>query len=173
MSFPCLRRELAVCSAQEVEAFLDSAPDRWAVVSIREPDQPEPLLKAAARVHRVVFEDVLGPLGRHGLGPQPAHLEGIRRFARGNAPLVLQCWAGQSRSTAVALALIVEDLWAQGLEGAALVRQSTDLLLGLRPQARPNKRVLQFGLEPFLPPDLAPTLTAALLREPRLLRNFA
>lgn len=169
-----LERDLAICSATQITPFLAKEPGRWHVVSIREPIQAEADLTQACSSHPMVFEDVLTVQGNHGQGPTAAHLEAILRYTAQTKrePLVLQCWAGRSRSTAVALVIIVKDLWEQGLDGAELVREAVDILLTLRPQALPNALVLRLGLEQFLPAPLGETLSKALMREPRIRKNF-
>ncbi|MDP1588549.1 MAG: hypothetical protein Q8M07_12440, partial [Prosthecobacter sp.] len=153
MFIECFQREMAVCHHGEIEGFLARDPGRWQVISIREPDHPEAVLKDALKAHDVVFEDVLTSAGNQGHGPKAAHLEGILRFVErsAGAPLLIQCWAGRSRSTAVALVVIVQTLWDKGMDGAGLVRMAADLLLQIRPVAIPNRLVLRLGLELFLP----------------------
>lgn len=172
MFIESLQREIAVCPHSEVEQFLADSPGRWHVISIREPDHPEAILKDALRSRVFVFTDVF--VGTESDGPRATHLESILRFARqsGNAPLLVQCWAGRSRSTAVALLLIVQSLWDKGMDGAELVRTAVDALLLIRPVAAPNRLVLRLGLEQFLPQSLAGTLAKSLLSEPRLMENF-
>ena len=174
MFIECLQRELAVCHHAEIGAFLAADPGRWQVISIREPDHPEAVLTHARKAHAVVFEDVFTPEGTHGHGPKPAHLQGVLRFVAqsGREPLVFQCWAGRSRSTAVALVVIVKMLWEQGIDGPELVRRAADSLLAIRPLAIPNRLVLRLGLEEFLPHPLGQTLSKALVEEERIRRNF-
>jgi len=85
---------------------------------------------------------------------------------------MVQCWAGRSRSTAVALVVIVKMLWDQGIDGPELVRRAADSLLAIRPLAIPNRLVLRLGLEEFLPHPLGQTLSKALVEEARIRRNF-
>jgi predicted protein tyrosine phosphatase len=174
MYLECIQREMAVCHHGEIEVFLAHDPGRWHVVSIREPDHPEAVLKHAFKAHTVVFEDVLNSRGALGHGPKTAHLEVILRFVQGSgqAPLLFQCWAGRSRSTATALVVITKTLWDRGLDGQALVRTAVDALLQIRPVAIPNKLVLRLGLELSLPAPLGKTLAKALIEEPRLQQNF-
>jgi hypothetical protein len=162
MYLECIQREMAVCHHGEIEVFLAHDPGRWHVVSIREPDHPEAVLKHAFKAHTVVFEDVLNSRGALGHGPKTAH----------QAPLLFQCWAGRSRSTATALVVITKTLWDRGLDGQALVRTAVDALLQIRPVAIPNKLVLRLGLELSLPAPLGKTLAKALIEEPRLQQNF-
>ena len=143
------------------------------MISIREPIHPEAALEGARKAHRVVFEDVTSEKGQHGHGPRRAHLEGVLRFAdmTGKEPLLVHCWAGVSRSTAVMLALLVRGLWAQGEFGPRLVKRCTDALLAMRPQAIPNPLVLRLALETTLPQPLATALVQQLMQEPRILAN--
>ena len=166
MFIDCLQRELVICHHGEVEEFLAADPGRWHVVSIREPHHAEAMLTQARKAHAVVFEDVFTPEGTHGHGPKSAHLQGILRFVAqsGREPLLVQCWAGRSRSTAVALVVIVKTLWEQGIDGPELVRRAAGTLLTIRPLAIPHRRVL--------PHPLGQTLSKALVEEPRIRRNF-
>lgn len=172
MYIESLQREIAVRPHAEVGEFLACEPGRWHVISIREPDHPEAPLKDALRSRIFVFLDV--QIGTETQSPQRAHLEGIMRFARQcqNAPLLVHCWAGRSRSTAVALVIILQSLWDQGMDGAELVRKAVDALLSIRPTAAPNRLVLRLGLEQFLPHALAGTLAKAVLAEPRIQKNL-
>ncbi|TDU71038.1 putative protein tyrosine phosphatase [Prosthecobacter fusiformis] len=169
-----LQRELAICSAIQIGPFLAREPDRWHVVSIHDPIQAEADLAKAKSALQLSFEDALPTPGDDTPGPKPAHLQSFLAFAGSTAhePLVLQCWAGRSRSTAMALVLIVKELHAQGLTGSELVTTSVDILLSLRPNANPNRFVLRLGLDQFLPPEIAQKLSTALIREPRLKANF-
>lgn len=169
-----LQRDLAICSVTQITPFLEKEPGRWHVVSIREPIHAEADLALAKSSCGLVFEDALTLQGSHGQGPTPAHLETALRYilATKGEPLVFQCWAGRSRSVATALVLIVKELWEAGHDGAEMVRTAVDILLQLRPQAQPNAYVLQLGLEQFLPPELTPVVAKALMREPRIRKNF-
>ena len=169
-----LQRDLAICSAIQITPFLEKEPGRWHVISIREPIHPAPDLTHAKNACSLVFEDALTSQGSHGQGPTPAHLQTAMRFvlASHREPLVFQCWAGRSRSVATALTVIVKDLWDADQDGTELVTEAVDILLQLRPQAQPNAYVLQLGLEQILPSELTPLMVKALMREPRIRKNF-
>lgn len=170
-----LQRELAICSAIQIGPFLYKEPDRWHVVSIRDPLHAEAELAGAKSACHLVFEDAIPTSGAEGPGPNAAHLESLLAYAASTAPdpLVFQCWAGRSRSTAMALVAIVKELHAQGMMGPELVTTAVDILLTLRPNATPNRFVLRLGLEQWLPAEEAQKLSTALIREPRLKANFA
>jgi hypothetical protein len=51
------------------------------------------------------------------------------------------------------------------------MRQAIDLILELRPQAKPNCLVLALGLAQFMPTEQALKLAARMVFEPRLARN--
>jgi predicted protein tyrosine phosphatase len=174
MFVEALNRHLLVCAHVELPEILGSPPAHWSVVSIREPGHPQPDLAKAKRACEVIFLDQESNLAKFGpQPPSPAHLEEIFRFADAMpaVPLLVHCWAGRSRSTAVALALIVRGLWKNHLEGDALIQQAVDTLLAIRPFASPNKLVLRYGLDLFLPAQLAETLTQELSNEQRLAQN--
>lgn len=174
MHVDVLQRHLVVCAQSELGGHLEREPAHWSVVSIREPEHAQPDLSHARRSCEVLFLDQESRIaGAFGSPPSQAHLEKIFRFADAvpTAPLLIHCWAGRSRSTAVALALIVRALWNTYSAGPALIREAADTLLTIRPIARPNSLVLKFGLELFLPAKLAATLTKELINEPRLLQN--
>ncbi|WP_050023630.1 hypothetical protein [Verrucomicrobium sp. BvORR034] len=166
-------RELAVASQTRAENLLQQQPGRWHVISIREPGNPAPDLANALSVHVATFEDVLTPQGQHGLGPRAAHLESILRAVKPlrQVPVLIHCWAGRSRSTAVALTLIVQELWEAGFESLPLIKAAIDRLLQLNPHAVPNVLVLHLGLDLILPTPLPATLTQALMNDPRIIAN--
>ena len=173
-----LGRHLAVSSIPELERSLKRDAGFWNVVSIREPAVPRPAaLRYAKRVHEVIFEDQeeIDP-DVPGVLPRREHLAGIFQFveAHPDEPVLVHCLAGLSRSSAVALALIVRVLWAHG-SGLGmhpkLAAKAVGLLLQIRPQSRPNVLVLQVGLEQFLPPDVAQQMMIELVNHPVLLEN--
>lgn len=169
-----LQRELAVCSATQITPFLEKEPGRWHVISIREPIHADADLAKAKSSCGLVFEDALPTPGNHDQGPSSAHLQTALHYVHTTQrePLVFQCWAGRSRSVATALVVIIQDLMEAGLEGAELVQEAVGILLQLRPYALPNTVVLRLGLDQILPPEISSTLTKALMREPRIRKNF-
>lgn len=174
MFVEALQRHLLVCAQKELPGILARDRAFWHVVSIREPYRPQPDFQLAKRTCEVLFLDQESTDDSAlGTPPRQAHLEKVFKFADTlpDAPLLIHCWAGRSRSTAAALALIVRGLWKNDVHGPALITQAADALLAVRPVARPNVLVLRLGLELFLPAQLASTLAKALVNEPRLLHN--
>jgi predicted protein tyrosine phosphatase len=74
--------------------------------------------------------------------PQRHHLAAGLAFARRHAEgrLLIHCFAGVSRSTAIAYAILIDRAGAHGDEGAVL-----EHLLALRPQACPNRLMVRHG----------------------------
>jgi predicted protein tyrosine phosphatase len=169
-----LQRRLHVCGHSEVGEILEAEPGLWSVVSIREPDHPKPDLTHAKRSCEAIFLDLEVALTcSEGEPPGPSHIKAIFEFADAMpaAPLLLHCFAGRSRSTGVALALIVRALWTRQVQGPALVTQAVDLLLAIRPYASPNSLVLRHSFELLMPPEAADRLAKSFVNEPRLAQN--
>lgn len=92
----------------------------------------------AERYLFIGVSDIVDPLDGH-IVPAQAHVSSLLGFARAwdrQAPLLIHCWAGVSRSTAAAF-----------ISACALVphREEMDFALALRkaaPSATPNKRLV-------------------------------
>ncbi len=171
-------RHLGVSSIPELERSLKLDKGFWNVISIRDPEVPRPdFLRHAKRWHEVVCED------REEVDPRlpsrPPRVEdvlGIFEFvdAHPGEPVMVHCVMGISRSTAVALALIVRGMTERRWDKAqsqALAQRAVDLLLQIRRQARPNVLFLWLSLAQFLPAEEAQALTNQLLNHPGLLQN--
>ncbi len=177
MYLDCLQSHLSVCAQPDLPVRAKQDPDFWNVVSIREPERPDIDRRGYQKVCPVFFHDVVGLEGlgkNHGfILPRPEHLQQIFRFADSVAgePLLVHCWAGVSRSTAVALALIVRALHWEGCEADEITSHAPDLLIGIRPKAVPNPLVLGIALELFLEASVAQKLTADLLNHPTFFSN--
>lgn len=174
MFFETLQRHLAVCGQPQLPAWLRNDPNFWHIISIRESYRPMPEYRFAKRHMTIYFED-REELEKDGSGfcARPQHMRRAFEFAdeQPNSPLLIHCWAGRSRSTAVALALLVRGLFHANIRHGDWVQQAADQLLEIRPVARPNFLVLRLGLEQFLPAEEAMTLATELVNEPRLLAN--
>lgn len=137
---------------------MSSTPDLdkgfWNVASIREPQVPRPdFLRYAKRCHEVICKD------RENVDPavpsrtpRTEDIVTIFRFVEGHPgePVKVHCLAGLSRSTAVALALIVGGMIEKGwkpTESGPLVERAVDLLLHIRRKIRPNALFLRLCLE--------------------------
>ena len=116
------------------------------VLSILDPDYPDPVAFAAfAPHHRLVlrFNDIIEPEPNR-RAPTRVDVERVLDFARAlhetaDPSLLIHCHAGVSRSTASAALILAQ---------AEPTRPAKDILaaiLGIRPHAWPNLRILEFG----------------------------
>ena len=126
------------------------------LVSLVSPDeQPQtPACIAVERHHRVGIHDISEPLDGHIL-PAVHHVEGLIEFVRAwphdEAPLLIHCVAGISRSMAAALITLAVKAPGRELDAARHVR-------GAAAHAYPNRRMIQLADELL---DCAGRLVAA------------
>ena len=166
MFLESLNRHLQVASVVEAQRLTQLDRKFWNVVSIRGPIVVREPFTEAKRVHYAVFPDMV-PDEAEDLS-RAAHREdlaAIHQFVDKipGEPLLVHCQVGISRSTAVALGIIVRTLAARNEP----VEQAIDLLLQVRPKASPNEHVLQLGLELFMTPAEAKVLARRLSRHER------
>lgn len=118
------------------------------IVSIRDPGEELMIFPLSINVLHLAFFDVTSATGMVGRLidpddiPGPRHVAAILEFGRRlpkGARILVHCGAGISRSTAAALLLLVaqarlgDERWAFGI------------VKKLRPQAWPNRRIVQIG----------------------------
>ena len=146
-----LQRHLTICAQVDLPAFAKRDPRFWNVISIREPFRPVPDPAGFRQIHTMLCLDIVGTdgLDENELvhAPSEEHLEELFRFADTIPlePLLVHCWAGVSRSTAVALTLIVRAMHFDGYSEDEIVKEACDNLLEIRPQASPNPLILEIG----------------------------
>lgn len=173
MLVEALGRQMAVCSFDGVIRLTRADQRYWNVVSIYGPQQQRADLPWAKSVHYSCFDDVEeegSTLFRSPRATDIADIFGfIDRLGAGlpSPPLLIHCAQGISRSAAIALSWIYGHLPAS----ADRLVQAVDAVLELRPQAKPNRLVLTFGLAQFMPTPEARDLTEYMLKDPRLVRN--
>ncbi len=172
-----LQRHLAVCARADLPRMARLDPKFWNVVSMRGPTQPPIDRRGFKQIHQVICYDVAGgdptdPDNMLGV-PRREHLQGIFRFADSivGEPILVHCQAGVSRSTAVALALIVRAMNDDGFSTKEVADEAPPMLLSIRPQAAPNPLILELGISEFMPSDDARNLVRQLLGNPALLAN--
>lgn len=177
MFIESLQRHLHVCAQVDLPNYSKRDPVFWNVISIREPFRPIPNPAGFLKFHSILCLDIVGTEGLDeselNNAPQPEHLKNAFRFADSipNEPILVHCWAGVSRSTALALSLLVRAMHLQGLEEDEIVEQACEILLVIRPQAAPNPMVLEFGLSQFLEASSANRLMTRLVNHPPLFQN--
>lgn len=181
MILDCLQRHLAVCSQPDLPGWSEDEPDFWNLVSIREPTRPQIEVRGFRKVHGIVCHDVVGTEGLDEeevqtlILPDADHVRGVFAFAdeTEDEPLLIHCWAGVSRSTAMALGLIVRGMHWDGYEPEEIAEEAPALLLELRPRAAPNALILRLALEEIYRDEaLAETLLRDLLNHPGFFGNF-
>jgi predicted protein tyrosine phosphatase len=167
-----LKRHLYVCSLPEYLELVKRDKDFWNVVSIHEPELPRAPFRGVKKIHYAAFHDIENADQLEICRPARAEdLAEIFRFVDSlpGAPIIVHCRAGLSRSTAVALSLIVRGFVTEGRTDYAA--RAAEILLSLRPQARPNVLVLRLGLSQFLPADVAEELTKEFVNHPQMMEN--
>jgi predicted protein tyrosine phosphatase len=177
MFIECIQRHIAVCAQMDLPKIAMRDPNFWNLISIREPARPAIHKQGFKKVHTLICYDVTGIEGldmKDTLGiPRKEHPRAVFRFADQIAgePLLIHCWAGISRSTAVALALIAREMHTDGFELEEIRVQAPDILLAIRRQAAPNPLILELGLAEFLPDEQARQLAIDWVNHPVLFAN--
>jgi predicted protein tyrosine phosphatase len=174
MYIETLGRQMAVCSFEGAARLVNLDQGYWNVISIHGPHDLKARLPRAKSVFYACFDDIIEDKdSAYYRAPRAADLDAIFNYAAGlpaiptPAPLLIHCQQGISRSTAVALVLAhsqlppTEDRAAKALE----------ITLTLRPQAVPNRLVLQLGFARLMPPAEASRLADGILRDPRVEQN--
>jgi len=171
------QRHLGVCSFSDLPRFAKSDPGFWNVISLLEPSFRKLDIRGFREIHHARFHDVVATDGVEedgGLGiPRAKHLKEIFRFADSvpGEPLLVHCRAGISRSTGVALCLIVRAMHQRGDSVEQIGEEAPEILLQIRPQAAPNPLILELGFTAFLPAGDARDLVVKLLNHPRFIEN--
>ena len=174
MLIPELGRHLHVCGGRDVPPILRRDPKFWNVVSIYDPTDPAPAFIGARSVHRSAFYDVEDATWATDVGAKATQREDIAQIfqfvhARPGEAILIHCRAGVSRSTAVALGLIIQGHIQAG--NVDCVATAVGQLLALRPQAVPNSLVLLYALDLFMNVDDAVTVLKQIYDHPRVLQN--
>ena len=172
-----LQRHLHVCAQADLPSYSKRDPRFWNVISIRDPSRPAPSVTGFLSIHTMLCLDAVDTeaLKANELihAPRAEQLEEIFHFTDNipDAPLLVHCWAGVSRSTAVALALIVRAMHFDGYSEDEIVTEACATLLAIRPQAAPNPLLLEIGLALFLDAASAKRLVVQLVNHPALFQN--
>ena len=138
---------LTICGLEELT--LHGARGVTHVLSILDPDQPEPEAFSGYSRHRrtlLRFHDAI-ELAPGLVLPQPSHVEAVLEFGQSlaeeadtaQAHLLVHCHAGISRSTA-AMAMLLAQAEPEQSEENIFER-----LLALRPKAWPNSLMIDFA----------------------------
>lgn len=132
-----------VCPLSHVEMNVaELAPSH--MVSLLDPDHmidtPAGMI---GREHlKVGINDIAAPQQGY-VAPEQVHVAQVIRFLSGwsaNAPLLIHCWAGISRSTATAFIAMCQRNPGRELDAATMIRAQA-------PHAQPNRRIIAFADE--------------------------
>jgi predicted protein tyrosine phosphatase len=133
-----------VCNLLEMAEHAEALRVSHLVSLVAPGEQPAtPACIALERHHRVGIHDISEPMDGHIL-PMAEHVEGLIEFVRiwrpDEAPLLIHCVAGISRSMAAALITLVIKAPGRELEAARHVRSAA-------PHAYPNRRMIELADE--------------------------
>lgn len=173
MYLEALERQMSVCSFDGAVRLIAVDKDYWHVISICGPLDRKAVLPRAKSIYYACFDDVEDPASEHYRAPREPDIAGIFSFVdqldsrESGSPLMIHCQQGISRSAAIALSLIYRSLPPTSRR----TTKAVDLLLKLRPQAKPNRLVLTLGLVQFLPLSEAQQAVKQVLSDSRIQRN--
>lgn len=174
MYLEAIKRQMAVCSFDGAARLLSLDQGYWNVISIHGLLQTKAHLPFAKSIHYACFDDVEDEPSASGRGATAKDIAEIFGFIRAlgagppAAPLLIHCHQGISRSAAVALSWIYGELPATPDRAVRAI----DLMLELRPEAKPNRLVLALGLAHFMQTSKARELAIWIVNEPRLKQNW-
>jgi predicted protein tyrosine phosphatase len=131
-----------VCNLFEMAEHAEALKVSHLVSLVAPGEQPAtPACIALERHHRVGIHDISEPLDGHIL-PMEEHVAGLIEFVRAwppdEAPLLIHCVAGISRSMAAALITLVVKAPERELDAARQVRSAA-------PHAYPNRRMIELA----------------------------
>jgi predicted protein tyrosine phosphatase len=131
-----------VCNLMEMAAHAEALQASHLVSLVSPDEQPAtPACIAIERHHRVGIHDISEPVDGHVL-PSREHVEALIDFVRAwrpeEAPLLIHCVAGISRSMAAALITLVVKAPGRELEAARHVRSAAA-------HAYPNRRMIELA----------------------------
>lgn len=171
MYLKALKRQMAVCSFDEAMRLTALDKGYWNVVSIHGPRESKARLPQANTICYACFDDVEEEYYDGVCSATADDVADIFNFIRAlkppAAPVLIHCQQGLSRSPAVALSWIYGQLPPTPRRAVKAI----DLLVQLRPQAKPNRLVLALGLAQFIDAGKAGELASWMVDEPRLKWN--
>tara|TARA_R110002167_G_scaffold103658_2_gene268001 strand:+ start:1437 stop:1949 length:513 start_codon:yes stop_codon:yes gene_type:complete len=128
-----------ICAWRAVDAHAESIAATHVVSLLGVEGRPETPARIAPGCHLDLDVDDIAAAAPGYVLPDSAHVERLLDFARAwdrAGPMIVHCYAGISRSTAAALAVLCLYNEGREYEAARLLRQRA-------PHARPNRRIVQ------------------------------
>jgi predicted protein tyrosine phosphatase len=151
MYIELLDQDLTIASHEEALLLHERGHAQWNVLSISDKVVlKRPRFPDARRVTHLLFDDVEADSQVDGhYAATPDDVRTAISFAReiGNEPLLIHCYAGISRSTAIAWLIAYDRL----KDRPDAVRRAFEIVRELRPMMHPNRHVLMVGLEVLVP----------------------
>ena len=143
---------LRIASVAEVVRLTPRELSEWHILSVRGRMNDEALhLPGVKSVVTVFFDDVEADFPEDRLfAARPEDIRKALDYARevGDEPLLIHCYAGVSRSPALAWVLV----YARLLERRNAVREAFEMVREIRPVMLPNRHVLRLGVKALVPP---------------------
>ena len=131
-----------VCSLARLHSTVKKTGARHIVTLLSVDDEIDRPATVPAGNHLFLrMHDIAEPLDGH-VAPDAAHVAELLRFVRGwdrQAPLVVHCWAGISRSTAAAFVSVC------ALQPQRDEREIARAIRAVSPTATPNPRIVAFA----------------------------
>lgn len=176
MFIECIQRHIAVCGFNDLNGFAKSDRNFWNVISILEPNYQRIPQRGFLKIHHMRCYDVIGAEGfdedEPGI-PRADQIQEAIRFSdlAAGEPLLVHCRAGISRSTGMALVIVVRSMFLDGFSEREIHEQAPGILLAIRPQAAPNPLFLELGFREFLPEEIATDWMRRLVNHPAFMAN--
>lgn len=163
-------RHLAIGSRLEAEQLVRTDKKFWNVISICSPTSKAADLRDALKVHPVRFEDTEDMRDGEAVAvPRVEVIASALQFAKETEPgaLLIHCQMGWSRSTAIALLVLVQKQWP----GPDAVAQAIESLLLVRERSRPNHLILELGFGLFMTKEESKAAMELVAKHPQFLSN--
>ena len=158
MNIELFKRTLRIASVEEAVRMSPGELSDWHILSIRGRLNELPLNFPGARsVKTLHFDDVEADYPEdHLFAARPEDIEAALGFARdvGEESLLIHCYAGISRSTAIAWLIVYDKMKEQ----PDAVRVAFDIVRQLRPILCPNRHVLRLGIKSLAAKEERPGL---------------
>lgn len=153
--------EFRVCGLPEVENLLENEPNKWNVVSIWSEyydvelrnkiwvngnlNTSQPVLKGAKSIESHYFHDANYQSDDEVVLCDEQNIKSILSYARSHRgePLVVHCYGGISRSTALAFLILLDNIKDVAEEP---IEDALAIVHHIRPQLMPNKHIINIGL---------------------------
>ena len=146
------KQKMKIVGVEEALRLSQAELAAWNILSIRGRMDERLSFPGARSTKSLHFDDVEADCPEDGeSAARPQDIRDALAFSRGigDDPLLIHCFAGISRSTALAWIIIYDKL--KGKPEA--VRESFEIVRDLRPILSPNRHVVRLGVEALVPKE--------------------